>query len=299
MKDHIIRGMDRDGRIKVAVIYGKNVVEEARIRHHLSPTATAALGRALMGGLLMAGYLKNPKDSMTIHFDGDGDLGKILVTGKNDGKIKGYVANPAANAPLREDGKLDVGRIVGKHGNLTVVMDLGLKEPYVGKVPLVNGEIAEDLANYFLMSEQVPSAVSLGVLLDGEGQVTHAGGFLIQRLPGASLEDVARLEDVIGELPPVTAYFDEGHTPEELVASLFGDLEVEELERRDVSFSCECTREKVEDSLLSLGYHQLEEILLEDHGAEVSCYFCGEKYYFNEEELSRLVEKSRKMNEKR
>ncbi|MDO5714813.1 MAG: Hsp33 family molecular chaperone HslO [Tissierellia bacterium] len=296
MKDYIIRGMDQDQQIKIGIIHAPMVVEEGRVRHNLSPTATAALGRALCGGLLMAGYLKNPKDSLSIHVDGDGDIGKILVTGKNDGKIKGYVTNPNANAPLREDGKLDVGRIVGSSGHLTVVMDLGMKEPYVGQVPLVNGEIAEDLANYFLMSEQVPSAISLGVMIDKEGKVTEAGGFLIQRLPGASDEVILRLEEKVKELPPITKYFEMGRTPEDLFHELLPNVEI--LERQEVSFSCECNREKVKDSLLSLGYEQLDEILKEDKKAELTCYFCGDVYQFNEEELEDLVKKSKDINKK-
>lgn len=299
MKDYIIRGIDKNQHIKIAVIYAPKTVEEARIRHHLSPTATAALGRTLCGGLLMSGYLKNPEDSMSLHIDGDGDIGKILVTGKNNGKIKGYVANPNANAPLREDGKLDVGRIVGRNGHLTVVMDLGLKEPYVGKVPLVNGEIAEDLANYFLMSEQVPSAVSLGVMIDKEGKVTEAGGFLIQRLPRSSEEEVEILEEAISQLPPITSYYESGKTPEDLFHELLPGIETEILEKREVGFSCECSRKKVEDSLLSLGTDQLEEMLVEDKGAEVTCYFCGDVYHFNERELGELVEESRRINKDR
>lgn len=294
MEDKHIRAVDASGQIRLGLVYGKEVVELARHYHNTTPTATAALGRTLMAGLLMMADLKSEKDALTLHIDGDGPLGKILVTGKNDGAIKGYVAHPEAEAALRADGKLNVGAVVGK-GNLTVVMDLGMREPYVGQVQLVTGEIGDDIANYYARSQQVPTAVGLGVLVDRDYSVLHAGGFLAQTLPDASEEAVKGLEERLSKIGSVTDLFASHEKIEEIVEEILGEG-AQILHESSVSYRCDCSREKVTESLLSLGPVQLEELLHEDKGAEVTCHFCNRAYLYPEKELGELVEKARDIN---
>ncbi len=296
MKNYLVRGINKEKTIKVTAIFAPDVVDQARIYHKLSPTATAAMGRTLMGGLIVAAQMKNKGDSLSVHIDGDGPLGKILVTGKNNGEIKGYVANPQADAPLKSNGKLDVSGIVGEHGTMTLVMDLGLKEPYVGKVSLLSGEIADDFAQYFVQSDQVPSAVALGVLVEKDHSVKDAGGYVLQMMPGATEEEVDQVEKTVQDLGQVTDYFKEGKTPEDLVQDLLGG-QGEILEKREVSYRCDCSRAKVEDSLLSMGPDQLGEILREDGEAEVACYFCDKTYVFSKEDLEGLLARAKKLND--
>lgn len=294
MEDKHLRAVDATGQIRLGLVYGKEVVELARHYHNTTPTSTAALGRTLMAGLLMMADLKSEKDALSLHIDGDGPLGKILVTGKNDGAIKGYVAHPEADAPLRDDGKLNVGAVVGK-GNLTVVMDLGMREPYVGQVELVTGEIGDDIANYYARSQQVPTAVGLGVLVDRDYSVLHAGGFLAQTLPDASEESVKALEERLSKITSVTDLFASHEKVEDIVEEILGEG-AQILHESPVSYRCDCSREKVTESLLSLGPVQLEELLKEDKGAEVTCHFCNRAYLYGEKELGELVEKARVIN---
>ena len=293
MENKLVRGINGNKTIKVAAVYAPEVVEEARRIHQTTPTATAALGRTLMAGLMMAAGMKNQKDSLTIHIDGDGPLGKILVTGKNDGHIKGYVQNPQADHDLKANGKLDVSGIVGSQGVMTVVMDLGLKEPYVGRVSLLSGEIADDFANYFVQSDQVPSAVALGVLVEKDRTVKTAGGFIVQMMPGVADQEVDQVEEAVKKIGSVTDYFKTGKGPEDLIRDLLEGQDPEILESRPIAYACDCSKEKVEDSLLSLGHKELEEIQDQDGQAEITCYFCNEAYHFDGEDLDRLIKKSK------
>lgn len=297
MKDYLIRGIDESQNIKVFLARTTNIVEEARKRHNLSKSASAALGRTLSAGILMSSNLKNTEDSLTLNILGDGDLGRIVVTCKNDGNIKGYVDNPFADAPAREDGKIDVGRVVGYNGTFTVVMDLGLKEPYVGQVPLVSGEIGEDLANYFYQSDQVDSAVGLGVLVDTDLSIKAAGGYIIQLLPGVSDEDLEKIENAIRGAESLTTMLDKGLELEEIMEKVLPGFNIKILERKEIFFKCECSREKVEDSLESLGPKEITDIIKEDGEAELTCHFCGNKYFFNRVNLEHILEKSKKHNE--
>lgn len=297
MENKLVRGINGNKTIKVAAVYAPEVVEEARRIHQTTPTATAALGRTLMAGLMMASGMKNQKDSLTIHIDGDGPLGKILVTGKNDGHIKGYVQNPQADHDLKANGKLDVSGIVGSQGVMTVVMDLGLKEPYVGRVSLLSGEIADDFANYFVQSDQVPSAVALGVLVERDRTVKTAGGFIVQMMPGVSDQEVDRVEEAVKKIGSVTDYFKTGKGPEDLIRDLLEGQDPEILESRPIAYACDCSKEKVADSLLSLGYKELEEIQDQDGQVEITCYFCNEAYHFDGEDLKALIEKSKKIDQ--
>lgn len=294
MKDRLIRAIDSDKTIRAHVANTTNIVEKARQLHNTSKTATAALGRALTAGLLLRNNLKNSQDSLTLNILGDGDLGRIIVTGKNNSHIKGYVENPTADVPLREkDGKLDVGRLVGHNGSLSVVMDLGLKEPYVGQVPLHNGEIAEDIAYYLLQSEQINSAVGLGVRLEKDLTVSKAGGFIIQLLPGATEETILKLENNLKKVDSVTELIEEDSREEELLEKLIPDFEMEVLFEQQVKFQCDCSKRKIERALSALHPMEIKAMIDEDHGAEVTCHFCNSIYYLNEEELESIYKISK------
>lgn len=289
--DILVRAIDEQAKVRIFACRSTNLVEEARRIHDTSKTATAALGRALTAAALMAENLKNDKDTITINIRGTGEIGQIVATAKPNGIVKGYVNNPQADAEIREsDGKLDVRKIVG-NGTLTIVADQGLKEPYVGKVELVSGEIAEDLANYFYQSDQVPSVVSLGVLVDVDYTVKEAGGFILQLMPDADEEYISKIEDNISKLPSVTTILSEGLEPEDIVKEVLKGFEIKFLDRKEIRFQCDCSREKVEDSLASIKKEELQKIIEEDGKAEVVCHFCNTKYNFTKEELTALVEK--------
>lgn len=286
MSDYLVRATAGGGQILAIVARTTELVEEARKMHATSPTATAALGRALTGAILMAATLKDGQ-SLTLHVRGEGPLGGIVAVAV-PGKVKGYVGEPETDLPLRSDGKLDVGRAVGK-GTLDVVKDLGLKEPYRGSVPLVSGEIGEDLAYYFTVSEQKPSAVGLGVLVEPDGKVRGAGGYLLQLLPGAEEEIAAALEKNIAALGPVSAPFAQGETPEAILNLLLKDFDYKIHERQPVSYACDCSRERLQDILLALGKEELQKLLEEQGGAEARCAFCNRVYRFTKEEVSGLI----------
>lgn len=289
--DILVRAIDEQAKVRIFACRSTNLVEEARRIHDTSKTATAALGRTLTAAALMAENLKNDKDTITINIRGTGEIGQIVATAKPNGIVKGYVNNPQADAEIREsDGKLDVRKIVG-NGTLTIVADQGLKEPYVGKVELVSGEIAEDLANYFYQSDQVPSVVSLGVLVDVDYTVKEAGGFILQLMPDADEEYISKIEDNISKLPSVTTMLSEGLEPEDIVKEVLKGFEIKFLDRKEIRFQCDCSREKVEDSLASIKKEELQKIIEEDGKAEVVCHFCNTKYNFTKEELTALVEK--------
>ncbi|EGY79707.1 Hsp33 family molecular chaperone HslO [Peptoniphilus indolicus] len=288
--DYLVRAIDKDAQVRIFACSSKNMVEKSREIHNTSKTATAALGRSLTAAALMSENLKNEADTLTLNIKGDGDIGQIVVTAKANGIVKGYVNNPMADADIREsDGKLDVGKIVGK-GTLTVVADQGLKEPYIGKVELISGEIAEDLANYFYRSDQVPSVVSLGVLVDVDYSVKAAGGFILQLMPGADDECISKIEQNISKIKSITSMLDEGMTPEQIVEAVMSGFEIKILDKKGIGFNCDCSFEKVEDSLISLGKGELKAIIEEDGRAEVMCHFCNSKYNFSKEELTSILE---------
>lgn len=289
MKDYLIRGMDKLGRIRVFIASTTNMVEEARRIHNTSPTATAALGRSLTASVLMGTMMKNEEDTLTFKISGDGPGGSILVVAKNNGYVKGEIMHPQADLPTREDGKLDVGGLVGREGTMTIIMDLGLKEPYVGMSKLVSGEIAEDLAHYFAYSQQQPSVVSLGVLIGKDITVKAAGGYIIQLLPGSTEEDIVLIEEALKKIKPVSTLIDEGLSPEDILNSIFKDVEMEILEKKEIEYKCDCSKEKIKHIIKSLGKKEIEEMISEDHGAEVVCHFCNTKHNFDEEELKNIM----------
>lgn len=289
MKDYLIKGIDKTGSVRILVASTTNMVEAARTTHDTSPTASAALGRSLTASAIMGSMMKNDRDVLTLKISGNGPAGSIFVVAKNNGKVKGEMTNPRADVPSREDGKLDVGALVGKDGNLTIIMDLGLKEPYIGSSNLVTGEIAEDLANYFYQSEQIPSVVSLGVLVDKDISIKAAGGYIIQLLPGVSEEDIEKIENSLKDIKSVSTMINDGLTPEEIMNEVLKDFQMEVLDKIDIAYECDCNRERIESVLKSLGKQEIQNVIEEDGKAEIICHFCNTKYEFNKEELERLI----------
>ena len=294
MPDEIVRAITTDGFVKISAITGKAMVERARQIHRTLPLATAALGRSLMAASLMGNQLKDDRgNSLTLQIKGGGPLGRITVVSDSAGNVRGSVQTPDVSLPLREgDGKLDVGAAVGTDGTLTVIRDMGLKEPYVGMVPLVSGEIAEDVASYFVVSEQVPTACALGVLVDRDQSVRAAGGYLIQLLPGADDGVVGRVEAGVAALGSVTPRLDAGMDAEALLRAALSGFEVEVLTREPVEYRCYCTRERVATALVSMGRDELTALIEEQGAAELTCQFCDAVYRFDREELKDLLAKA-------
>lgn len=289
MRDYIIRGMDKKKTFRLFVASSTNLVEEARRIHGTSPTATAALGRALTAAAMLGMTMKGDRDILTFRLKGDGPIGNIVTVANSKGQVKGYVDNPLADLPSRPDGKLDVGGIVGKNGQLAIIRDLGLKEPYIGYSNLVSGEIAEDLVHYFYLSEQQPSAINLGVLVDKDISVKAAGGYMLQLLPNVDDKDIDRIEEIINKAKPISTLIDEGLSSEEIMEELFGEFEMEVLEKSYIEYRCDCERDKIEEVLVSLGEGEIRDIIEEDGQAEVVCHFCNTKYKFSKEDLLKLI----------
>lgn len=292
--DEIIRMIAKDAPVKAMAITGKDLVERARGIHSTTPVVTAALGRALMACSMMGDQLKGEGSSVTLRFKGDGPVGSITAVSDDEGNVRGYAQDPLVILPPRADGKLDVGGALGHHGTLTVIRDLDMKEPYVGTAPLISGEIAEDVTGYFATSEQIPTACALGVLVDRDGSVLRAGGYLIQLLPGADDGVIDAVEQGVRALGPVTtALLEEGADSETLLRRVLGCFELEELERHPVSYQCYCSRERVERALISLGPQELEAMIHEQGKAELTCQFCDAVYPFTKEELRALLKRAK------
>lgn len=291
MKDYIIRATAANGQIRAFAATTKNLTEQAKEAHHTSPVATAALGRLLTAGAMMGLMMKGKDDVLTIRIEGDGPIGGLTVTADSLGRVKGYVFHPSVMLPPNAQGKLDVGGALGI-GVLNVIKDIGLKEPYVGQTILVSGEIAEDLTYYYATSEQTPSSVALGVLMNKDNTVRQAGGFIIQLLPGASEEVIDRLEQKLSVLDPVTVLLDRGMTPEMILQEVLGEFELEILEQTPTEFYCNCDKKRVEKALLSIGRKELQEMIDEGKTIEVNCHFCNTNYSFTVEELRALYEKA-------
>ena len=291
--DYIVRATAAKGQIRAFAITSREMVETARKHHNTSPVATAALGRLMTGGAMMGVMMKGEEDMLTLMMKGDGPIDGVTVTADSKGNVKGYVGNPNVLIPANYAGKLDVGAAIG-YGTLTVIKDMGLKEPYVGQIPLVSGEIAEDLTYYYAKSEQIPTSVALGVLVDTDNSVIAAGGFMIQLMPEATEEMAVQLEDILKELPPVTTMIKEGMTAEDILFRVTeGFSMVCENKAVVPEYKCTCSKERMEKALISIGKKELEE-LIEDQGeAELTCQFCDNKYHFNKKELEDLLEKAK------
>ena len=288
--DRIIRLSDEEGHIRAFAASTTELVEKARRIHGTSPVVTAALGRMLTANSMMGIMLKGVKETVSLQIRGDGPLESAVTVSDCFGNVRGYVTNPLVDIPPKYKGKLDVGGAIG-NGTLTVVRDMGLKEPYVGKVELKSGEIAEDIAYYYAVSEQVPSVVALGVLVDRDLSVKAAGGYIVQLMPDATEEEIAKIEGNLSGLAPVSTQIAEGYTPEMLLDGVLKGFMLKEVTEVTPEYKCNCTKERIEKALVSLGKTELKKIADEDGGAELGCYFCGKKYNFSAEELISLAEK--------
>ena len=287
-KDYIVRGTAANGQIRCFAITSRNLVEEARSRHQTSPVITAALGRLLSGGAMMGSMMKGEKDLLTLQIQCSGPIGGLTVTAKSDGTVKGYVNNSDVMLPPNSKGKLDVAGAVGV-GFMDVIKDMGLKEPYVGQVALQTSEIAEDLTYYFATSEQVPSAVGLGVLMNKDNTVRQAGGFIVQLMPFAEEEVISKLEENVSKIDSVTNLLEQGHTPESLLEKVLEGFDVEINDTMPTQFHCNCCRERVEKALISIGRKELNEMIQEGKDIEMNCHFCNKNYNFTVEDMKRII----------
>jgi len=291
MTDYIIRATAADGQVRAFAAVTRDMVETARDFHNASPVATAALGRLLTAGAMMGVMMKGEKDLLTLRIECQGPIEGLIVTANAAGDVKGYAFNPDVMLPANEKGKLDVGGALDL-GVLSVVKDIGLKEPYIGQTILVTSEIAEDLTYYFANSEQVPSSVALGVLMNKDNTVRQAGGFIIQLLPGATDEMIDKLEKRLGEITSITSLLDAGKTPEEILEYLLGDFDLEILDKLPTRFHCDCTKDRVEKALISVGRKELQEMIEEGKEVECGCQFCNKVYTFDVEELKDMLAKA-------
>ena len=288
MSDYIVRGHAAGGTVRAFAADTTDTVAEAMERHFTYPVVTAALGRLLTAGAMMGSMMKGEDDLITLTVKGDGPIGNITVSADSHGNVKGFAGNPQVEVPDKYAGKLDVGTAVGR-GTLSVVMDLGLSDPYNGTVELQTGEIADDLAYYFTVSEQTPSAVGLGVMIDTDASVKHSGGFIIQMMPDVSEETISSVESKLADLKPVTSMMDEGMTPEMILEHILGDLGLEITERSDVRFHCNCSKERVSEALATLKPGDIQEMIDDGETIEVKCFFCNTAYNFTVDELKELL----------
>ena len=291
MTDYIVRATAANNQIRAFAATTKETVEAARQAHNTSPVATAALGRLLTGGAMMGSMMKNDSDMLTIQIKGDGPIGGLTVTADSKGNVKVYVEHPEFMLPPNAQGKLDVAGALGI-GLISVIKDMGLKEPYVGQTILQTSEIAEDLTYYFATSEQVPSSVGLGVLMEHDNTVKQAGGFIVQLMPFVDDDVVDRLEANIKKISSVTSMLDKGMTPEEILEEVLDGFEVEVKDTMPAQFYCNCTKERVEKAIISIGKKDIQEMIEDGKPIEVNCHFCGKSYEFSVEELKTLIKKA-------
>ena len=294
MADQLVRAITTDGMVKATAVSTRELTERARQIHRTLPVATAALGRSLAAASMLGNALKGEGASVTLSIRGGGPLGNILVVSDNEGNVRGTVDNPALDIPLRPDGKLDVGSAVGTDGTLTVIRDLNMKEPYVGSVELLSGEIADDLASYFVESQQIPSACGLGVLVDRDQSVRCAGGYLIQLLPGADEDTIIKVEGGVLAAGAVTGMLDANPDPEVMLRTILSDFEVEILEKSTIEYRCDCSRDRMERALISLGPEELGNLIAEQGEAELCCRFCDQTQHFTKEDLLKMLETMQK-----
>lgn len=287
---NLYRAISADGSAFAAVLDAKDIVSEIEQIHKTSAVVTAALGRLSVGASLMGYMLKGENDSITLRIDADGPTGQLVAVADSRGNVKSCVNNPVVELPLNNVGKLDVSGAVGKNGTLSVVKDMGLREPYVGVIPLVSGEIAEDIASYYASSEQIPTVCALGVLVDTDLSVKSAGGFLVQLLPFADEKCIDTIEKNVAAMRPISALLDEGATPQEIADMLLAGLEPNELDTASPAYKCDCSRRRTERVLISIGQQELRSIAAEGKDTEVNCHFCGKRYVFTPAEISRLAE---------
>ncbi len=292
MTDYLVKSIINDGMFRAYVVNGTQLVKEAQKRHDTWSAATAALGRSLVGTLMLASSLLKGKEKLTVKINGGGPVGGIVVDGNANGTVKGYLQQPHVSLPLNDKHHIDVGRAVGNKGTLSVTKDMGLKDPFTGNVGLASGEIGDDFTYYLAQSEQIPSSVGVSVFVNPDESVEVAGGFMIQVMPGASDEAIDRLQKTLTHLPLVSELLRQGKTPEDILGMLFKNDKVKILDKMPVSFACDCSKERFAAAMASLPADEIEAMIKEDHGAEVTCRFCGNQYHYDETELKAVLIKA-------
>jgi len=292
MSDYLVKALAFDGEVRAYAVRSTETVGEGQRRHHTWPTASAALGRSLTATAMLGAMLKGDQ-KLTVKIDGGGPIGLILVDGNAKGEVRGYVTNPQVHFDLNEHGKLDVRRAVGAEGTLSVVKDIGMRDYFTGQVPIVSGELGEDFTYYLFNSEQVPSSVGVGVLVNPDDSILAAGGFIIQLMPGAKEDTITKIENRLSEIPPISKLIEKGLTPEELLEEVCGKDNVKVIEKMPISFTCTCSKERFSNAIISLGQAEIEDIIETDGQAEAECHFCNEKYMFNKDELEKLLEEAK------
>ncbi len=289
MKGKLVTAMSKNREVRIYVAQTTDMVEAARVTHDLTPISTSALGRVITAAAMMGMMSKIDKEKITLQIKGTNAIKLMVAIADTHGNVKAYTTNPHAENLYNAFGKLDVGTAIGKEGQIIVIKDFGMKEPFIGQCSLVSGEIAEDVAQYFVKSEQQPTAVSIGVSLSKEAKVNYAGGFIVQILPETSEETIGQLESNLTSLPPLTQFFEEGLDIMQIANQVFAGLGLDELETYDLNYQCDCSRDKMENALISLGKKEIEEMIDEDGKADLVCHFCNKNYHFTDLELSLLV----------
>ena len=289
MNDYLVRALAFDGKVRAFAVKTTDTIAEAQQRHGTWPTASAALGRTMTAGVMMGAMLKG-EDKLTVKVEGQGPIGAIIVDSNAKGEVRGYVTNPQTHFDLNEHGKLDVRRAVGTEGMITIVKDLGMRDFFTGQVPIVSGELGEDFTYYFAASEQVPSSVGLGVLVNPDNTILASGGFIIQLMPGIEDETITVIEEKLSKMEPVSKLLDKGLSPEQLLQEILGEENVEILEQTSVMFDCNCSKERFGTAILSLGESEIREMIEDDGQAEAQCHFCMETYHYSETELEAYID---------
>ncbi|MCQ6276738.1 Hsp33 family molecular chaperone HslO [Bacillus sp. V3B] len=287
MEDYLVKAIAYSGQVRAYSVCSTETVNEAQRRHYTWPTASAALGRAMTATVMMGAMLAD-EDKLTVKINGGGPIGNILVDSNAKGEVRGYVSNPQIHFDLNEHGKLDVKRAVGTDGMLSVVKDIGLRDFFTGQVPIVSGELGEDFTYYFSSSEQIPSAVGVGVLVNPNNSILAAGGFIIQLMPGTDDETITKIEKRLTEIPPISKQIEKGLSPEDLLTEVLGEEQIKFLEKFPVSFTCTCSKERFGNAIIGLGKKEIQDMLDTDGQAETHCHFCNEKYLYTKEELEEL-----------
>lgn len=291
--DNMVRMISENGGVVVCAIDSTEIVKKMEELHQTSAVVSAALGRLLTAASLMGTWLKNDSDSLTLRVDGGGPVGIMVAVSDGQGNVRGYAGNNVVELPLRADGKLDVGSAVGKNGTLAVIKDMGMKEPYIGQIPLVSGEIGEDVTSYYAASEQTPTVCALGVLIEKDLSIRCAGGYLLQLLPGATDSEITLLENNVAKMPAVTVMLQEGITPEQMARKALEGFDPQILETRNTEYRCYCNREKTLDILTSLGEYELLDMKKEESTAQVECHFCGKKYRFDIDDVLEVIKQGK------
>ncbi|GKU84998.1 Hsp33 family molecular chaperone HslO [Niallia sp. NCCP-28] len=292
MSDYLVKALAFNDQVRAYAIKSTETVAEAQRRHYTWPTASAALGRAISATAMLGALLKGDQ-KLTVKIDGGGPIGLILVDGNAKGEVRGYVTNPQTHFDLNEHGKLDVRRAVGTEGTLSVVKDIGMRDYFTGQVPIVSGELGEDFTYYLVTSEQVPSSVGVGVLVNPDNSILAAGGFIIQLMPGTDDETITAIEKRLGEIPPISKLIQKGLSPEQILEEIFGANNMKIIEKMPVSFTCTCSKDRFSNAIISLGNDEIEDMIATDEKAEAHCHFCNEKYLFTKSELEALLSEAR------